>query len=301
MSSEESNQAQTERLCVMPVELCNAMGKMYSNPAAFKDRITSSYYREPTMLRIADHAIAELQKARADDMAKHEKNLPAMEMNRRVVQWLTDINVSIGMPDGWTTTDPHSRARFPKKIKHDAGWRQDIRQHVRTDDSFSIATSTYDRLLADYTKYRESALLEDKKKKDEAARAEAERLEKRKADLAFVTICQRYDLPLESEWSDVLDNLRRRDQRLDLAIAMEEVRGDWNEGCGAVESALSRFTIRNDEDKDIANDVLGCTHDFEDGRVFRDTNWNYSRLYASVQDRQLVADVEMAQSQCRRD
>jgi len=34
--------------------------------------------------------------------------------------------------------------------------------------------------------------------------------------------------------------------------------------------------------------------DFEDGRVFRDTTWNYTRLFDSVEDKQLVADVHKA-------
>jgi hypothetical protein len=284
-------------LKIMQVEPCKATGKLYSHPSEFRHRLNS--YREPSMLRIAEHALSELEAVRKLDIATHEKNVLALENNRLVVDHLTAVNVALGMPDGWSARDPNSRARIPKTIRYPAGWRQDIAQHVRTSDGFDTATSTYERLLATYTEYKKQADRDDEQKKGAAARAEAEKLAKRKADLEFVQICQRYELPLESEWSDVLDDLRKRDQRLDLAIAMVDVRGDWNDGCSAVEYALSRFTIRNDEDKDIANDVLGCTHDFEDGRVFRDTTWNYDRLFASVQDRQLVADVEMAKSQCR--
>lgn len=290
-----------EELKIMPVEICNAMGKLYSNPADFKSRMnTYNSYREPSMMSIALHALSALEAARKTDVETHEKNIPALEMNKRVVEHLTAVNAALGMPDGWSTTDPNSRARYPKMIRHDAGWKQDIRQHVRINDSFDHVTGQYSTMLTRYTEYKAQAEKADEQKKAEADRIEAERLAKRKADLAFVTICQRYELPLESEWDDLLDNLRGRDQRLDLAIAMQDVRNDWNEGCGAVESALARFTIRNDEDKDIANDVLGCTHDFEDGRVFRDTVWSYDRLFASVQDRQLVADAEMALSQVRR-
>lgn len=286
-------------LKIMPVEPCKATGKLYSSPSEFRHRMNS--YREPSMLMIADRALSELETARKLDVETHEKNLLALENNRLVVEHLTAVNAALGMPDGWSARDPNSRARIPKNIRHMAGWKQDIAQHVRTSDGFDSATQTHASLLAKYTEYRASAVRDDEQKKNLAARAEAEKLEKRKADLEFVQICQRYELPLESEWSDVLENLRKRDQRLDLAIAMQDVRGDWNEGCGAVEYALSRFTIRNDEDKDIANDVLGCTHDFEDGRVFRDTSWNYDRLFASVQDKRLLADTLLAQQQCGRD
>lgn len=287
-------------LKIMQVEPCKATGKLYSAASEFRHRMTGSY-REPTMQAVADRALSELAAARKLDIETHEKNLLALENNRLVVDHLTAINTALGMPDGWQARDPNSRARIPKTIRYQAGWRQDIAQHVRTSDGFDIATSTYERLLATYTEYKKQADRDAEQKKAAADRAEAEKLAKRKADLAFVTICQRYDLPLDSEWSDVLENLRQREQRLDLAIAMQDVRGDWNEGCGAVEYALSRFTIRTDEDKDIANDVLGCTHDFEDGRVFRDTSWSYGRLFASIEDRQLVEDALMAQQQSGRD
>lgn len=286
------------QLKIMPIEKCGFVGKLYSHPSDFKSRMNT--YREPTMLMVATRALSELETARKADIELHEKNLPALENNRHVTEYLATVNAAIGMPDGWSETDRNSRARFPKKIRHEAGWKQDIKQHVCTDDRFDYYTGIYNQLLVKYTEYKGQAERDDELKKNAAAREEAEKLEKRKADLAFVTICQRYDLPLESEWSDVLEDLRKRDQRLDLAIAMQDVRSDWNEGCGAVESALCRFTIRNDEDKDIANDVLGCTHDFEDGRVFRDTTWSYDRLFASVQDRQLVTDAEMALAQVRR-
>lgn len=283
-------------LKVMPVEQCKAMGKMYSSAAQFKSRVPTGYYsyREPTMLRIADQALTELAEARRLDVATHEKNIPALEMNRKVHAFMSHIMSEMQMPDGWSETDRNSRARYPKKIQHRAGWRQDLTQHCAINDGFELATTSYDRLLKEYTEYREQALRADEIEKNQKAAEEQAKLKARRADMELAAILLRYDLPLETDWPDVLDNLRRRDQRLDLAVAMRQVRGDWNDGCGAVESALGRFTIRNDEDKDIANDVLGCTHDFEDGRVFRDTNWSYDRLFDSVQDRQLVADVEAA-------
>lgn len=281
-------------LKVMPVEQCKAMGKMYSSAAQFKSSVPSYSYREPTMLRIADHAILALETARRADIAIHESNLPALEMNAKVHVFMVELMASMCMPDGWSETDRNSRARYPKKIQHRAGWRQDLTQHCAINDGFEQATNTYERLLKEYAEYRAQALRADEIEKNKQATEETAKLAARRADMELAAILLRYDLPLETDWPDVLDNLRRRDQRLDLAVAMRQVRGDWNDGCGAVESALGRFTIRNDEDKDIANDVLGCTHDFEDGRVFRDTTWSYDRLFASVQDRQLVADVEAA-------
>lgn len=285
-------------LKVMPVEQCKAMGKMYYSASEFRHRMNNNY-REPTMLAVADFALTALEVARKDDVEKHTKNLPAMEMNARVVDHVGTLMKAIEMPDGWSERDLNSRARIPKTIRHSAGWRTDLAKHCAIADGYTAATADYERLKATYTKYREDALRDAEQRKGQADREKAAALAARRADMELAAMLLKYELPIDSEWPDVVDALRGRDQRLDLAVAMEDVRGDWNDGCGAVESALGRFTIRDNEDKDIANDVLGCTRDFEDGRVFRDTTWSYSALYGSVTDRQLVADVQTARSHAR--
>lgn len=285
---------------VMAVELCNAMGKMYYTASEFKHRMPSTYLsRERTMLEVADFALVQLEAARKIDIDAHENNLSALAMNAGIHEHLTALMAAIEMPDGWSERDPSSRARIPRTIRHKAGWRTDLQKHCLINDSFDQATANYERLKKAYLEYREGALRDAKQRAGQKEREEAAKLAQRMADKELVAIITRYALPMESEWGDVLEAIRGRDQRLDLAVAMEDVRGDWNDGCGAVEYALSRFTIRDNEDKDIANDVLGCTRDFEDGRVFRDTAWSYGALYASVADRQLVADVQLARQHSR--
>ena len=61
-------------------------------------------------------------------------------------------------------------------------------------------------------------------------REQAAALEKRKADIELAAILLRYSPPIESTWSDVLESLRGRHQRPDLAVAMAQTRSDWSEG-----------------------------------------------------------------------
>ena len=117
--------------------------------------------------------------------------------------------------------------------------------------------------------------------------------------MLFRSMLLRHELPIESSWDDVLEHLRKKDQRLDLAVAMEQTRGDWSDGPYRVRNALDRFQIHIDEDKAIATDVASCLYDFEDGRVFRDTTWSYSALYESVADKQLVSDCQTAMNHSR--
>lgn len=279
------------QLKIMPVEPCGAVGKCMGHPSSY---MSSLKYGEKTTARAAALALQQLEAARASDIATHEKNLPAMENNALIALQIKTLNEAVGMPARWSERDRNSRSRYPKTIGHDAGYITDIRRECKTDDGFDTATVTYERLLRSYREYEEQGKRDAEVAAQAKEREQAAALEKRKADIELAAMLLRYSLPIESTWADVLEALRGRHQRLDLAVAMEQTRGDWSEGPYRVRGAMERFTIRDNEDKNIANDVLGCMDDFEDGRVFRDTIWNYNRLFDSIEDRQLVADVQRA-------
>lgn len=282
---------------IMPVEQCGAVGRCMSHPSSYREQAKSRYtYAEPTTARIAEYALRELESARAKDVAAHEKNLPAIENNKAVAAAIVALNEAVGMPKRWSERDRNSRSRYPKTIGHDAGYLTDIRREVITDDGFASATATYERLKRDYDAYVEQGQRDAEQAERQRQREQEAEIEKRKADMELAAMLLRYALPIESSWSDVLENLRGRDQRLDLAVAMSQTRGDWNDGAYRVSDALRRFTIETNEDKDIAADVAARLVDFEDGRCFRDCTWNYSRLFATVQDQQLAADVQTAMS-----
>lgn len=286
----------TEVLKIMPVELCGAIGKCMSHPSSYA---SSMSYGGDKPLAVANKAMQALEAARAKDVATHEANLAAMENNKAVATKVEALMIEIGMPKSWSERDTKSRSRYPKSITHEAGWIGDVRRNCKTDDSFSYATSTYERLKKEYEAYAERAKVEAATAADKAQRERDAELAKRKADMELASLLLRYELPIESDWSDVLDALCAKDQRLNLAVAMQQTRGDWSEGPYRVRAAMDRFHIETNEDKDIANDVLGCMDDFEDGRVFRDTTWNYGRLFAEAADQQLSTDIQRALSMAR--
>lgn len=282
-------------LKIAALEECGAVRKCQSHPSGYEQACTSSYtYTKPTKERVAAHALQQLEAARAKDVETHEKNLPGIESNKAVVAAVTELMDGIGMPKKWSERDRNSRSRYPKTITNDAGYITDLRRECKTDDGFDLATRSYTELKQRYEQYA----AEGKKDAEAAARerelAQQREVEKRKADMELAAVLLRYGLPLESTWGDVLDTLRARDQRLDLAVAMQQTRGDWSNGPYRVREALGRFTITTDDDKDIAACVAEGLYDFEDGRVFRDMAWSYDALFASVEDRQLVADVQLA-------
>ncbi|MGJ7611099.1 MULTISPECIES: hypothetical protein [unclassified Variovorax] len=277
---------------IQPVDACGAVCKCMSSPSSYASSLSS--YQSDKPRAVAAHALRMLEEARGRDVATHEKNLPAIEANKAVRARIEALMAEVGMPTSYAERDTKSRARYPKTIRHDAGYLGDLRRHCRTDDSFDHATSTYERLKKEYDAYAVRAEEEARQADAKKAREAEALVEKRKADMELATILLRYQLPLESTWSDVLDALREKDQRLNLAVAMAQTRADWSEGAYRVNGALGSFKIETTEDKDIANDVLSCLEDFEDGRVFRDTAWSYSRLFAEAADQQLSGDVQKA-------
>lgn len=274
------------------LEFVGFVGKCMSSPQSYASGM--SQWRTPTAKQIATKALTELEQARAKDIAAHERNMPKIEANQAQRDRIVALMKEIGIPDSYSEVDHKSRARFPKRIRHDAGYIGDMNRNLRVNDGFASATASYNTMKARYDEYAAKAEEEDARAKAEAERQAAAALEKRRQDLKLVEIILRYGLPETSEWADVLSALREKDQRMDLAAAMYQTRGDWSEGYYRVSDALQRFVVSTPQDAEIQTDILSCFNDDIDGRVFRDTFWSYGKLFAEAQDQQLATDVQTA-------
>lgn len=284
---------------IMPITMCTAIGSCMASPQSYASRMPGRW-PAPTASAVAARALQELAKAYEADKATHEANLPAIENNKAIAERVTALMDEVGMPKKWSERDTKSRARYPKTITHDAGYLTDLRREVKTDDGWAQREQQHQQLLARYKEYEAQAAKEDAEAQAKREREQQAEIERRRADMALATVLLRYGLPIESTWGDVLAELRKRDQRLDLAVAMSQTRGDWSEGPYRVRDAVDRFRINTDEDKAIINDVIDGLTDFCDGRVFRDCTWNYDRLFRSVEDLQLSADVQLAMENSER-
>ncbi len=260
-----------------------------------------SSWRTPPAKEIAAKALRELEAARAKDVEAHERNLPQNEINKQIREKIIAVMKEAGIPDSYSERDTKSRARFPKNIRKDAGYLGDLGRNVKISDGFDSATQTYNMLKSRYDEYAKRAEQEDAKRQAEKEREAAAALERRRNDLKLAEIILRYGLSETTDWSDVLDALRQKDQRLDLAVAMSQTRGDWSEGYYRVSDAISRFVVSTPQDAEIQTDILACFNDDIDGRVFRDTTWNYSRLFSEAEDQQLSKDIQTAMENAGRD
>lgn len=99
------------------------------------------------------------------------------------------------------------------------------------------------------------------------------------------------------EVNDVIDELAKLNKYLYLAYYLEKNRRNWNDGYSYAQSGLEFFLSNSDSkmqetDSAIYNDISQYFEDFNDGRVFRDCTWNYSKLYEIVanQNKELYDD-----------
>lgn len=131
---------------------------------------------------------------------------------------------------------------------------------------------------------------EKRLKEQEQKRATAKRDEL--IQLTAIAIRNGFEAELSTDPFELMLKLETKDHRLPLAIAMQNARGDFSR-IEDVESVIRDFEPVDETDKAIKADIQECFDEYypDDGRVFRDTEWNYSRIFDLI-DKQLVEDVQ---------
>lgn len=218
----------------------------------------------------------------------HKTNLAAIENNKLVKEKVAFVMGQIGMPTTYSKTYyKTNRSRTPTTETVRAGWFDDL-QRIAVSDGYEAKISAAKQAFESLKKkavyeIEELRKQEQVKEKEEKAKKEV---------LAKARLQVKYGLTEGSDWDEVLEALDKKDKYFMLARAMNDVRNDWNDGFGRVEWALSKFVVETEEDKEIEADIQSCLDSEEDdGRIFRDTTYNYSVLYAKA-DEDLMKDYE---------
>lgn len=102
-----------------------------------------------------------------------------------------------------------------------------------------------------------------------------------------VNLVNKYDLDkslLEEYPIEVREALLESNKYLKLGVAMQLTRGDWSDGCYRVQDALKDFASEPYQDiDDLIIKEIGylceCWSDNADGRIFRDCDLNYNKLF----------------------
>lgn len=218
----------------------------------------------------------------------HKTNLAAIENNKLVKEKVAFVMGQIGMPTTYSKTYyKTNRSRTPTTETVRAGWFDDV-QRITVSDGYEAKISAAKQAFESLKK-KAAQEIEELRKQEQIKEKE----EKAKKEvLAKARLQVKYGLTEDSDWDEVLEALDKKDKYFMLARAMNDVRNDWNDGFGRVEWALGKFVVETEEDKEIEADIQSCLdYEEDDGRIFRDTTYNYSVLYAKV-DEDLMKDYE---------
>jgi len=266
----------------------NTFGQWYSNIGDhFKN---PSLYSNNSPEAITKRARIYLKSLYIPTVKTHKKNIPAIKNNKALETKIRLIMSNIGIATQYVTYE-YKTTRSTKKTKltHNAGFVGDIKRLMKTSDGFENIKTEFIKKWNDINAYlkqerdKEKAIQREKERKTAAENAEKQR----------ATLTIKYELPYESNWSEILETILAKDKYLALAHALMMNRGDWNDGYWYAENGLSHFKAETDEDRKIENDIQDCITNWDgDGRVFRDTKYNYDRIYAMA-NQILIADYTL--------
>lgn len=273
---------------IMPVKsLKGIVENVYHNPGDF----AKSDFRRACKL-----AREKLEKNMAEVEALHTKNLQALENNKVVDKKIRTIMQNVGIDAQYTIYDyPSSRHRTKQVIPKTAGFVDDIRRCVITDDGYAASKRFYETYLERIQEYENRGIAKEK----EDARLAALEESRKKSEHVRAALCIKYNLAYDSDMQTIEHHLRGRDKYLDLAAAMEANREDWSDGYYYVACALSRFQPVSDDDVRIHACLSEIVEDYDDvdGRIFRDCYWNYSKIY-DMADPELLKDFRIVRESC---
>lgn len=230
----------------------------------------------------------EIEALYSEAVGVFERNKIKAENNKKIVDYVISIIESFGFPKssmGYKT----SRARFKTQIPKQ--WPMELRAAAA---SYVVdPKSVYDSKMAD-VKIWQSEVDIQRKSVEQAKQQE----EKNRADLrTLIVIALKYGLTEQADADDVLEVILSKDKYLRLAYWMRRNRGDWNEGCSYARTGVRGFAIESEQDKAIIENVSSYFDEFEDGRCFRDCEWNYDRIF-ELADQELLKDMEVIRVMC---
>jgi len=98
-------------------------------------------------------------------------------------------------------------------------------------------------------------------------------------------LANKYDLDLDANQDDILEKMCSLNKYLELAHGLLENREDWSDGPKSASYALRNFKIETPLDQEIHDNIAPYISDWDgDGRIFRDIEWNYDRIFKMVKE-----------------
>lgn len=260
----------------------------------------SSYYggekqieTEKGLVERKQKALEVIDKYIADCTKVYNENLPAMENNKKIVEKVTALMSKLGIPSSYSHSyfkTNRSRNKTTETVK--AGYLGDLQRNVPTYQPAIPDKDTYIRKAEHYF----GKLLAEVQKKDK----ESAEYQRKQEEIHQVALLRAKYTPNDAQSSvwDIREAILSKDKYLRLAYWLERNRGDWNDGYSYAETGLDGFVVEegNSLDQDIYDNIYSCIRSGDDGdidgRIFRDTEYNYNRLKDFVTNSSLLEDLE---------
>lgn len=288
---------------IMSIKSANQMGKIYSGISSYKTydigvdgqaHSKSGYFNKPnTVEQTCANALrhAEYWFKKSEEI--HEENKTALENNIALKDYVYTFMTKIGIPNIYSTYDYISssgrRVNKQQEHRHCAGYTKDIDAFLKTDDGFSYATTQLENVKKNIEAYR---LAETKKEQEAQKLIDAENANKEETKL-LATLVVKYGMDYQSTFKEVLDEILGRNKYLELGYWLERQRNDWSDGFWKAERGINNFDAENDFERGMIASLQITLSDAEDGRDFRDCQYNYSELYSMIEDGDLYKDYEL--------
>lgn len=242
---------------------------------------SNSYLTVESITKRRDNLLAICDGVPATLEATRNENLTIIEHNKSVVALVNSVMKTVGIPDTFSYKDPNSRARNPKTLTKCAGYKDDLTRNVKTvDTAYNVLIKSAEAKRNEIKKWADAAL---KEITDKEAQIEADKKAKSK-DKLLATLKLKYDLSFDVDEEEVTDAILDKCPLLKLADAMLEARNDFSEHY-RVEYALNGLDTSDTFQGNVYDEISRLCDTYEgDGRIFRDCEYNYSVLFAAVED-----------------
>jgi len=293
-----NNQIEGSSRKIMPVTNANLMGKLLA-VSSYRDydfngtetRYKSGYYTTKNDVEATcKNAIAHADYLLKCSKEVHEANKEAIENNILLADTIRSVMKKIGIPSTYTEYDyiSSSGRRTQKRQEHTrvSGYANDINKWIKITDGFTQAESSYSNFIKNVEEFRKL----EKKKEDDTKRAKEAEEQVKRDTKELATLVVKYKLEYEAGWEDVLNTILAKDKYLHLGYWLERQRNSWADGFWKAKNGIEGFEVETGVDKAIYDEITSLLEDADDGRVFRDCQFNYSTLYSMVEDEELYTD-----------
>lgn len=219
----------------------------------------------------------------------HTTNIEKIEHNKVIISKIKLIMQHIGINDQYSKKEYSKRSMTPKYITATAGYIEDLNRVIKTDDYYSTklsAMKSYKNTIESFSKELKAKIYKEEtdklKIKNEQAKVQA---------INYLKV--KYDCPYDATDNELLITIIDKDTYLALAYEMEYMRNDWTAFPDRVQFLLGELDQNDSLQKLIYQELANLVYDWdEDGRVFRDCQYNYSYIYSLVPE-ELMKDFEL--------